>query len=51
MIARLATELDLDGILQLQALNLYANLHKSKLSQGFVTTPITDAQIKDAIAL
>ena len=51
MIARLATELDIDGILQLQALNLYANLHKSKLSQGFVTTPITDAQIKDAIAL
>ena len=49
--ARLATESDINGILKLQALNLYANLPKSELSQGFVTTPITDSQVKDAIAL
>ncbi|MGD1918143.1 MAG: GNAT family acetyltransferase [Pleurocapsa sp.] len=51
MIARLATESDIDGILQLQALNLYKNLSKSELDWGFVTTPITKNQITNAIAL
>ncbi|MCC0177639.1 GNAT family acetyltransferase [Waterburya agarophytonicola K14] len=50
MITRLATESDVDGILQLQSINLLTNLSVAELAEGFVTTPITDAQVKTAIA-
>jgi hypothetical protein len=51
MITRLATESDIEQILQLQAKNLYANLSEVKrTANGFVTTPFTIDQIKALIA-
>jgi hypothetical protein len=40
-IIRTATELDFEGILDLQARNLYANLAATELPGGFVTTPFS----------
>ena len=45
MITRIAVQSDIDSIIQLQSLNLYGNLAPDELQQGFVTTPITPAQI------
>lgn len=41
MIIRIATEQDIEGILQLQAQNLYPNLSAEELADGFVMTPFT----------
>ena len=38
---RTGTEDDIEGILNLQAQNLYVNLSTEELSDGFVTTPFT----------
>ena len=40
-IIRIAIESDIDGILDLQSRNLYANLSPADLAGGFVTTPFT----------
>jgi hypothetical protein len=40
-IVRIAIESDIDGILDLQSRNLYANLSTTDLAGGFVTTPFT----------
>jgi hypothetical protein len=40
-IIRIAIESDIDGILDLQSRNLYANLSAADLAGGFVTTPFT----------
>jgi hypothetical protein len=48
-IARIATESDIDGILQLQSQNLYANLSGDELADGFVTTPFTPELIRDLL--
>jgi hypothetical protein len=40
-IIRTANESDLDGILDLQSRNLYANLSATELAGGFVMTPFT----------
>jgi hypothetical protein len=40
-IIRTALESDIEGILDLQSRNLYANLAATELSGGFVTTPFT----------
>ena len=50
MITRIATEADINGIVELQSLNLYANLSSAELEQGFVTTPITVEQIETILA-
>jgi hypothetical protein len=50
MITRIANELDISGILELQAQNLYTNLSESERAEGFVTTPFTATQIKTLLA-
>jgi hypothetical protein len=45
MIARIAVESDIEGILKLQSLNLYANLSASERADGFVMTCFTAEQI------
>lgn len=47
---RLATAKDIDGILALQALNLFVNLSEDARKEGFVTTPFTAAQIMELLA-
>jgi hypothetical protein len=49
-ISRIATELDIDGILNLQAQNLYTNLSSDELADGFVTTPFTLELIRSLLA-
>jgi hypothetical protein len=49
-ITRIATESDIDGILQLQSQNLYANLSGDELADGFVTTPFTPELIRALLA-
>jgi hypothetical protein len=46
MIARIALEADIDGILDLQARNLYTNLSEADRADGFVMTPFTFDQIQ-----
>jgi hypothetical protein len=46
MITRVASEVDINGILELQSQNLYTNLSASECTEGFVTTPFTVEQIK-----
>lgn len=46
MITRVASELDIDEILELQSQNLYTNLSELERAEGFVTTPFTVEQIK-----
>jgi hypothetical protein len=46
MITRTGTESDIDGIVKLQALNLYTNLTEAERAEGFVTTPFEADQIK-----
>jgi hypothetical protein len=50
MIIRTALASDINGILNLQAQNLLANLSDTERSQGFVTTPFTQAQIQVLLA-
>jgi hypothetical protein len=50
VISRIATELDIDGILNLQAHNLYTNLSSDELADGFVTTPFTSELIRSLLA-
>jgi len=47
----LATEENIDGILQLQEKNLVTNLKDDEKKDGFVTTPFTIDQIRDLIQL
>jgi hypothetical protein len=47
---RLANAADIEGILALQALNLYTNLSEEARKEGFVTTPFTAAQISELLA-
>lgn len=46
MITRVATESDIDEILELQSRNLYTKLSEAERAEGFVTTPFTVEQIK-----
>jgi hypothetical protein len=48
--ARIGTDRDIDGILNLQSLNLYANLSADELDDGFVTTPFTPDLIRSLLA-
>jgi hypothetical protein len=50
IIARIATESDIDGILNLQSQNLYTNLSGDELADGFVTTPFTPELIRSLLA-
>jgi hypothetical protein len=45
-IARIATESDINGILELQSQNLYTNLSGDELTDGFVMTPFTPELIR-----
>lgn len=47
----LATEENIDGILELQAKNLVTNLNDDEKKDGFVTTPFSIDQIRDLIEL
>ncbi len=49
MISRLATKDDIQGILTLQDINLFANLTVSEKENGFVTTPFTITQLEDLL--
>jgi len=46
MITRVANKNDLQGILDLQGINLFDNLSESEKENGFVTTPFTSSQLK-----
>jgi hypothetical protein len=48
-IIRIAIESDFDGILDLQARNLYANLSAAELAGGFVMTPFTPELLRDLL--
>jgi hypothetical protein len=48
-IARIATESDINGILELQSKNLYTNLSGDELADGFVTTPFTPELIRSLL--
>jgi hypothetical protein len=50
LLIRIGTERDIDGILALQAQNLYANLSAAELADGFVTTPFTPELIRLLLA-
>jgi hypothetical protein len=50
MMTRVAVEVDIDGILKLQASNLLANLAETERAEGFVTTPFTMEQIQPLLA-
>ena len=50
MIIRAALESDIDGILNLQAQNLYSKLSTAERSDGFVTTPFTPDQVQALLA-
>jgi hypothetical protein len=50
MITRVASALDIDGILKLQALNLMTNLPTADYANGFVTTPFSVEHIKELLA-
>ncbi len=50
-IARIGTESDIEGILELQARNLYTNLSSDELADGFVMTPFTLELIRSLLAL
>ena len=51
MITRLGTNKDISGVLDLQALNLQANLPLEALENGFVTTPFTPTLIEQIIQM
>ncbi len=50
-IIRSAIESDIDGILDLQSRNLYANLATTDLAGGFVTTPFTSELLRQLLDL
>jgi len=49
MLIRRATAADFGGILQLQELNLYANLAQDEHANGFVTTPFNTVQLESLL--
>lgn len=49
MESRKATSSDIDGIVKLQKLNLFAELTEEERKDGFVTTPFTTQQIETCI--
>ncbi len=49
MITRLATQADIQGILDLQELNLFEKLSESEREAGFVTTPFTPLQLEELL--
>lgn len=49
VIIRIATDRDIEGILDLQARNLYVNLSAEELADGFVTTPFTSELIQELL--
>ncbi len=51
MNSRIATKDDINGILELQDLNLFVNLSDSQKKNGFVTTPFTTEQLEDLLEL
>ncbi len=51
MISRLAVSEDIKGILELQDINLFANLSESEKENGFVTTPFTIDQLEALLDL
>src|SRR5690606_17568085 len=48
-VTRLARHDDVEGILALQRQNLVTNLSEAQKSDGFVTTPLTQAQLAELI--
>jgi hypothetical protein len=50
IMTRVATESDIEGILRLQAVNLYSNLSEQERSAGFVTTPFSVEQLQGVLA-
>jgi hypothetical protein len=44
---RIGNETDIQGILDLQTLNLYTNISPTELASGFVTTPFTPDLLKE----
>ena len=51
MLTRLGTQDDIQGILDLQELNLFQNLSETERKAGFVTTPFTIPQLQELLAL
>ena len=49
MITRRGTNIDVQGILDLQEMNLFENLSESDKGNGFVTTPFTTALLKELL--
>lgn len=49
-IIRIANELDIEGILDLQSRNLYTKLSAAELADGFVTTPFTPDLLRQLLA-
>lgn len=48
---QLATNQDIPGVLNLQEQNLASNLTEEERKRGFVTTPFTEAQLREIISL
>lgn len=49
MTTRVATQNDIQGILDLQGINLFENLSESEREKGFVTTPFTISQLNELL--
>jgi hypothetical protein len=49
MLTRLGKTIDIQGILTLQKANLYDNLSVDERKRGFVTTPFSEAQLKELL--
>ncbi|MCP3955568.1 MAG: GNAT family acetyltransferase [Desulfobacterales bacterium] len=49
MISRLAVKNDIQGILDLQEINLFENLAAAEKENGFVTTPFAISQLKELL--
>ena len=47
---RIATNADIEGVLNLQSRYLFANMSEEARKNGFVTTPFTISQLEDVIA-
>ncbi len=51
MIVRAAAMNDIEGVLELQELNLVTNLSEEQKKKGFVTTPLSHEQVGDLVTL
>lgn len=51
IIIRNAKKSDIQGVLNLQELNLLSNISDDQKASGFVTTPFTTSQIEESIAI